>query len=251
MQPTTAFCTIYPMADEEIGVRIAVEREKKGMSQSDLARALGISPQAVQKWEDGGQPRFGRLPEIANALGVDLRLLVRGTLYEAALQSADEMPDVTIARDRVRKKRLELIGRNPQEFVGKLPLISWEMAAEWLEKVEKITPQDVEDWIQVPFEHGPKAFCIRIEGESNYDPAGTKSYAPGDFIAVDPMREATNRSMVVVRMDHEEKATFKQLLLDGEIKMLRALNPDWPNRLVEMPAGSQIIGVVIGKWVPE
>jgi SOS-response transcriptional repressor LexA len=251
MQPTTAFCTIYPMADEEIGRRIAAERENKGISQSELARALGISPQAVQKWEDGGRPRFARLPTIADALGVDLRVLVRGTLYEAALQSADEIPDVNVARDRVRKKRLELIERNPGELIGKLPLISWEMAAEWLEKVEKIVPDDIEDWIQVPFEHGPKAFCIRIEGESNYDPAGVKSYAPGDFIAVDPMREATNRSMVVVRIDHESRATFKQLLVDGETKMLRALNPAWPNRLMEMPAGSQIIGVVIGKWVPE
>jgi transcriptional regulator with XRE-family HTH domain len=125
MQPTTAFCTIYPMADEEIGRRIAAERENKGISQSELARALGISPQAVQKWEDGGRPRFARLPTIADALGVDLRVLVRGTLYEAALQSADEIPDVNVARDRVRKKRLELIERNPGELIGKLPRSGW------------------------------------------------------------------------------------------------------------------------------
>lgn len=251
MSPTTDFCTIEPMEQVQIGMRIAEERKKKGLSQSDLARGLGISPQAVQKWEDGGQPRFGRLREIADVLGIELSSLVKQTAYEAALQSADEMPEILVARERRQKKRLEFTEMNRTDFVGKLPLISWVQAGEWLENVENFHPGNAEDWIPVPFNHGPKAFCLRVDGESMYDPSGAKSYAPGDFIAVDPMREAVNRSMVVVRLDHDEKATFKQLLLDGDTRMLRALNPSWPNRLMEMPAGSKIVGVVIGKWVPE
>ena len=85
-----------------------------------------------------------------------------------------------------------------------------------------------------------------------YNPGGDKSYAPGEYIAVDPEKEALNRSMVVARIDHEERATFKQLLIDSEGNtMLNALNPSHVPKLMSMPEGSRIVGVVLGKWVPE
>lgn len=135
---------------------------------------------------------------------------------------------------------------------GKLPLISWIQAGEWADIVDNFSPGDAEDWIPCPFNHGPNAFVLRIVGESMYNPGGEKSYAPGEFIAVDPAREPINRSMVVVRVDHEEKATFKQLLMDSDGTMLlKAINPSWPTPIMRMPQGSRIAGVVIGKWVPE
>lgn len=135
---------------------------------------------------------------------------------------------------------------------GRLPLISWVQAGNWAEVVDNFQVGDAEDWIPCPFNHGANSFVLRVVGESMFDPSGPKSYSDGEFIAVDPNREPTNRSMVVVRVDHDDRATFKQLLLDGEgTMMLRALNPNWPNRLITMPPGSQIVGVVIGKWVPE
>lgn len=118
--------------------------------------------------------------------------------------------------------------------------------------MENFKYEDAEDWIAVPFEHSNQAFCIKVDGESNYNPSGEKSYRPGDYITVDPHREPINRSMVVVRLGHEERATLKQLLMDSDGgKMLQSLNPNWPNRQIVMPDGSEIIGVVIGKWVPE
>lgn len=39
---------------EQIGIRIAALRKKAGWSQQTLAEKLGVSPQAVSKWESGG-----------------------------------------------------------------------------------------------------------------------------------------------------------------------------------------------------
>lgn len=51
---------------------ITVLREAKGMNQSELARAVGVTPQAVQKWEGGAStPRPSKIADIAAALGVD------------------------------------------------------------------------------------------------------------------------------------------------------------------------------------
>ena len=38
---------------EQIGLRISVLRKKAGLSQAELSEKLGISAQAVSKWESG------------------------------------------------------------------------------------------------------------------------------------------------------------------------------------------------------
>ncbi|MBX7274589.1 helix-turn-helix domain-containing protein [Pseudomonas sp. ERGC3:01] len=50
---------------------IAEAREKQGLNQSELARMLGVTPQAVQAWESGRSlPRPKKLVEIARALKI-------------------------------------------------------------------------------------------------------------------------------------------------------------------------------------
>jgi transcriptional regulator with XRE-family HTH domain len=70
-----------------IGRRIATYRERRTMSQSELARRLDVTPQTVQKWEAGGAPRTHRIEAIATVLGVPASALV-----------GDEAPaDVSVA----------------------------------------------------------------------------------------------------------------------------------------------------------
>ena len=59
-----------------IGHQIAKARAAAGIRQSELARALQVKPQAVQKRGVGGGPRHARLTEIAQALGVTVSYLV-------------------------------------------------------------------------------------------------------------------------------------------------------------------------------
>ena len=40
--------------NETLGRRIALYRKEKGMKQDELAEMLGVSPQAVSKWENDG-----------------------------------------------------------------------------------------------------------------------------------------------------------------------------------------------------
>lgn len=68
MQSTMLGCIFWGMTT---GTRIAAAREAKNLNQSELARALGVTPQSVQAWEsDKNTPRPKRLKEIAAALGV-------------------------------------------------------------------------------------------------------------------------------------------------------------------------------------
>lgn len=38
---------------EELSRRITILRRQKGMTQNDLAEHMGLTPQAVSKWETG------------------------------------------------------------------------------------------------------------------------------------------------------------------------------------------------------
>ena len=49
-----------------------------------------------------------------------------------------------------------------------------------------------------------------------------------ELIFVDPEVEPSNGKYVVARLDDENEATFKQLIIEGGHKFLKAANPAWP-----------------------
>ena len=65
--------------EETIGKRIARYRKEKGMTQEALAEKMGISAQAVSKWEnDASYPEIGLLPLLSKTLGVTTDAILTG-----------------------------------------------------------------------------------------------------------------------------------------------------------------------------
>ena len=65
--------------DMTIGKRIAHFRKEKGLTQEELAGHMGISPQAVSKWEnDQTCPDISALPKLARLFGVTVDELLEG-----------------------------------------------------------------------------------------------------------------------------------------------------------------------------
>ena len=57
--------------NETIGNRISKYRKEKGLTQEGLAEKLGVSSQAVSKWEnDQSCPDIGLLSDLARILGI-------------------------------------------------------------------------------------------------------------------------------------------------------------------------------------
>lgn len=58
---------------------IKEKREERGMTQVGLAKAMGVSQQAIAKWEIGaGMPRADKLMQLAKVLGCTADELLRG-----------------------------------------------------------------------------------------------------------------------------------------------------------------------------
>jgi len=65
--------------DIEIGRRLRIQRMQRGIAQTDLADAIGITFQQVQKYENGtNRISAGKLLQIANILKVPVAIFFEG-----------------------------------------------------------------------------------------------------------------------------------------------------------------------------
>lgn len=67
---------IYP---EQVGIRIAEGRRRQGLTQNRVAARMGVTPQAVSKWERGlSCPDLVLLDELAELLDTSIDRLLTG-----------------------------------------------------------------------------------------------------------------------------------------------------------------------------
>ena len=72
--------------NETIGNRIAKFRKEKNKTQEDLANLLGVSSQAVSKWEnDASCPDISLLPQLCEVLGITADELLTGKNNEVRM----------------------------------------------------------------------------------------------------------------------------------------------------------------------
>lgn len=75
------------MSVEIIGKQIASLRKEKGVKQEELAKYVGVSTQAVSKWENGGVPDVELIPKIADFFSVSIDNLFNRNISNDNLQS--------------------------------------------------------------------------------------------------------------------------------------------------------------------
>lgn len=62
-----------------LGARIADMRRRRGLTQNQLADRIGVTPQAVSKWERGlSCPDLACIDELAAVLGTSIENLLTG-----------------------------------------------------------------------------------------------------------------------------------------------------------------------------
>ena len=62
-----------------LGTRIAEQRRKMNLTQDQLAEQMGVSSQAVSKWEnDLSCPDISLLPSLSDLFGISIDELLRG-----------------------------------------------------------------------------------------------------------------------------------------------------------------------------
>lgn len=99
------------MQMDRIGAGIARRRKQLGLSQEELAKQLGVTRQAVSKWESGSAlPSVDNIVELAQALSVTVDELLQLEAVERetglSAESVGKLLDEQAARQEKRIKRL-------------------------------------------------------------------------------------------------------------------------------------------------
>jgi len=201
-----------------LGERLKHALSTRGMAQTKLASEIGVSQQSIQYLCSGKAQRSGNTASIARVLNISADWLEKG-IGRMEVDPENVLPNYKV--------------------LSSIPLISWVQAGHWAD----IHLSDVETFYPCPEKHSQSTYSLEVKGESM-----SPDFINGEIIFVDPEVEARNGSCVVIRQNGNAEATFKQLIIDGSQKYLKALNPNWPNPIIEMLPDAVICGVVIGSY---
>lgn len=203
-------------------LRLLIERQYAN-SQSNFSHATGIKLPQIGQWLADPEG-----PNARNMSDRSARKIERAARINSMWMDTDHTarPDVNVEP-------------GPNLAARPVPLISWVQAGDWKEVVDNLAPGDADEWLFITGHSRPRAFALRVRGVS-MEP----KYHEGDIILVDPDLRAISGSHVVVRLENENEATFKRLVIEGERKFLQPLNPAWPDKMIEINGNATICGVV-------
>ncbi len=203
---------------------ILKRRKELGLTQADIAKTVGVSRVSVSLWEKGETtPKGMYVTLLAKALKCNVNWLLTGQGSPAPeKQNSQETSVISVAL-------------KPQ---GAFPLISWVQAGGWNDI--NLTSRYDADHYPCPIKCSDNTFLLKVVGKS-MNPVFTE----GDLIFVDPEVDATNGKYVVARLDDDNQATFKQLIIEDGHKFLQAVNPNWPTPIIPINGKCTIVGVVI------
>lgn len=233
-----------------LGTRIREARQARKMSRPELSRRSGVKYPTLAGIENDDQTSSTLLPDIAQALEVRIEWLRFGKgprdLNEGRshLDESSRLKTTQSASEpfHVRDDRGPYAGG---QAIRLFPLISWVQAGDWTDLAEQRPSAEADEWLPCATRCGPRTFVLRVQGRS-MEPRFTE----GELIFVDPDAEARNGSFVVVRLDDDQQATFKQLVVEGNRRFLRPLNERWPDPIIEINGHATVCGVVVFQGRP-
>ena len=101
-----------------IAERVRENRKRLGLTQEELAGRLGVSPQTVSYWENGGYPDITMLPALANYFGVGENdpIATLNLFHNAVLKASEKYNSIRnylISRKRVYSLIVDTLHLNP------------------------------------------------------------------------------------------------------------------------------------------
>jgi SOS-response transcriptional repressor LexA len=206
-----------------VGRRVKDARRAAGLTQLQLAEAVGITQSTISELEKGESRATKHIARIAHACNVSVE-------YLEGLNDSP-LPSGKTSVDGFKKSALKIM-----RFV---PEISMVQAGEWTEAGNALDISDSKLW-PCPVKCSDDTFALRVEGESM-----SPAFPPGTIIFVDPTVMPESGKKVIAFLEDENTATFKQYFAEDGGKYLKAMNPDWPSKYVEINGNCRIIGTVV------
>lgn len=195
----------------KISDRIKELREAKGIQQKELAIALEIGQSTISQWESGRQePNPRQRIKLCRYFGIS-----EAELFGAASPSTAP--------------------------VQRVPVISW-VHANRFEEIHDPFPVGISDEYIYATSKCKGIFALKVNNDC-MDP----EFREGDIIIVCPGVDVGQNDYIVVADRDKNEATFKQLKIYGNKRVLHPLNPKYEDIELDHKKRYVIIGKVIAK----
>ena len=201
----------------EIGNILNRLLEKSAISESELGRIIGVPRATINRIASGRtpDPRASTLRAIAEYFNVTVdQLLGKQPLFQHTDSTALTSTYISI------------------------PVIEWECANNWENALHSIRPDNHFDWILTDPNIEIGKFALRIKGDSMWP-----QFQENTVLIIDPTREQKNRDFVIVYIKKSDEILFRQLLVEGKNKFLKAINDIFPT--IQLQDSDKVIGIVI------
>ncbi len=205
----------------DLGKRVEKRRIQLGMTQAQLGLIAGLAQNSIHNIESGETKRPRKIDALAEALNCTPEYLLFG-----------------IGETQADKKSVNNNVSLGPIIKSTVPLVSWVQAGAWSE-INEVRECDATRYM-CPVNSSDKTFALKVQGVS-MEP----KFYEGDLIFVDPEAECIHGSYVVARLDDNNEATFKQLIIESGQKFLKAANPNWPEQLIPINGNCTLVGKVV------
>lgn len=204
--------------------RIKERMRTLGLTQEMLAKKMGITRGAVAHYlAERRIPPLGQFKKMAAILKTDPAWLHYGTITEKSSKVSDN-------------KKTSVSQKKP------IPILSWEHVADFLDAHH--IHEDIKEFVPYFYIDKPHWYALRIKGDAMTTHLGNNiSFREGDIIIIDPERTPVHGNFIVALLPRAKEVTFKQYVIDGGIRYLKPLNPQYP--LVEIDQSTFVCGVVM------
>ncbi|TEU23347.1 LexA family protein [Alkanindiges illinoisensis] len=232
------------MENQTVGQRIRALRKEKKLTQAQLAKIADVSAPAVTEWEkDGYLPKAAPLKAIADHFGVTTDYILYGGIRPKSQQQfqSGQSPDQWNSKAFLPPTGTELIDMPP----ASMPVISWVQAGDWT-PVMASDLSNIIEWLPYDPRAGKNGFGLIVKGVS-MEPM----FKPDDRIYVNPtfqIDELNTGDLVVMACDGDCEATFKELVVESGRYYLRALNPNWHEKIMPVDHNCRLVGKVVGRY---
>lgn len=202
------------MARQSLGERLKIAREAAGLTMEALGRIVGVTPQAVYRWEHGtARPNTARLQSIAHALSISVNFLLTGIespVQIVPISGREGRRTVPILREE------DAIARRMDREIGSA---------------------------ETHFPCSDHAYIVVV-----WDGSNAPRLQRGDQVVIDPALKPEPGDIVLAAVGSPTRpvlAKYSLAQFDGtRVPVLQHLNPDWSQHVLETPDHGYVVGVM-------
>lgn len=248
-------CSIDAMDKSEaldtVAKRVAWARERRGRSQSEVARAIGVRPQTIQQVETGETKRSRYLPDIADYLRVPFNWIVRGGPLPAELAMEGDRAVVQAETELASERSTELTPAAASS-VTEIPV----MDARGSMGHGVLAPEHdtILDFMRVSTAWLRRNLTVsqprNLAVITAYGDSMSPTFNDGDILLVDRgIIDIKLDAVYVLERDGELYVKRVQRRLDGAL-IIKSDNPLYDQTVIDSPeaAGLRVLGRVVWAW---